>query len=63
MKSILKATALVLVLVAGTIALPLTASAQTASTKAAVKQPDPAVIGCISEVDLRQGTARMAGAD
>jgi sulfur-oxidizing protein SoxX len=44
MKSILKTAALVLVLAAGTIALPLAASAQTASTKAAVKQPDPAVM-------------------
>lgn len=43
MKSILKTTALVLVLAAGTVALPLTASAQTAK-KAAVNQPDPAVI-------------------
>ena len=44
MKTILKTAALVLVLAAGTIALPLTASAQTAPKQAAVKQPDPAVI-------------------
>ena len=43
MKSILKTTALVLVLAAGTVALPLTASAQTAKN-ATVNQPDPAVI-------------------
>ena len=43
MKSILKTTALVLVLAAGTVALPLTASAQTAKN-VAVNQPDPAVI-------------------
>lgn len=44
MKSILKTAALVLVLAAGMAVPPLTASAQTASKNAVVKQPDPAVI-------------------
>ena len=43
MKSILKTVALVLVVAAGTVALPLTASAQAAKN-ATVSQPDPAVI-------------------
>jgi len=43
MKTTLKTAALALVVAAGTIALPLTASAQTAKS-AVVKQPDPAVI-------------------
>lgn len=43
MKSILKTAALALVLAAGTVALPLTASAQTAKN-AVIKQPDPAMI-------------------
>ena len=44
MKSILKTAALGLVLAAATIALPPTATAQTAQRQAAVKQADPAVI-------------------
>ena len=44
MKSILKTAALGLVLAAATIALPPTATAQTAPRQAAVKQADPAVI-------------------
>ena len=43
MKTILKTAALVLVVAAGTSALPLTASAQTAKT-AAIKHPDAAVV-------------------
>lgn len=44
MKTILKSTALAFVVAAGTIALPLTATAQTAPKQAAVKQADPALV-------------------
>ncbi len=56
MKTTLKLTALIAT--AGTFAgLPLAASAQTAN-----KPVDPAVVEILSEINIRQGAARMAGA-